>query len=307
VGAGGGVLNLAVSDTLNYAFFGDSFSSGSDYLKAAGMGALLGLLFGGVDEVLPKLFGSKSGGARADAAGGSNPKTTLEGTSRPATYQGEIPSFSGREHLAPTPGTEPLALPAAPERLGLPPAPERLLLSEGKPRPTRFVADEWGNVQDLATGRGNPNTIPRQGPFELGSGGVDLLDPNEVRYSQNSVNDVQELVNSFANKGFRGSPIDVVRLADRGLTAIDNTRILAGQLTDTPVEAMVHSSEELLPNEQFPQRFVPERGPLKGQVPRTYGEAVLYRISGQNKIFRTRYPSGSPQIGINEPIVIPER
>ena len=52
---------------------------------------------------------------------------------------------------------------AAPERLALPPAPEKLLTTKGP----RFIADESGNIADLSSGRGNLNTVGKQGPIEL--------------------------------------------------------------------------------------------------------------------------------------------
>jgi hypothetical protein len=53
VGGGGGFLNVLTNDTLNYAFFGDSFSSASTYGKAIAGGFIGGLLFGAVRRSSP--------------------------------------------------------------------------------------------------------------------------------------------------------------------------------------------------------------------------------------------------------------
>jgi hypothetical protein len=101
VGAGGSFVGLATSDTLNWAFFGDSFSPASEYLKAAGLGFLFGMVAGGVDELnvrLPKPWGSRVPGG-ATEAGGRSPKITQEAPTAPATNEAELPSQSGHSSM----------------------------------------------------------------------------------------------------------------------------------------------------------------------------------------------------------------
>ena len=95
---------------------------------------------------------------------------TLEEAHAPKTALKPLEQNSGGSARSLPSAREPLALPAGREPLALPAGKEPLQLGEGDPPPARFIADADGNVQDLATGRGNPNPIPRQDPFELGAG-----------------------------------------------------------------------------------------------------------------------------------------
>ena len=90
--------------------------------------------------------------------------------------------------------------------------------------------------------------------------------------------------------GWQGAPIDVVRMADGGLTAVDNTRLLAAHLTDTPVQAITRD---------FGQAFPVARGPQYFGGAQTWGEAVLNRIGDQKPLWQSLYPSGSPFTGIH--------
>jgi hypothetical protein len=78
------------------------------------------------------------------------------------------------------------------------------------------------------------------------------------------------------------------------LTTVDNTRVLAAGLTETPVQARVHG---------FDEPIDPSRAPAlqsrKGDVPTTWGEGVTNRIQNQNALYRARYPAGSPFVGWN--------
>jgi hypothetical protein len=47
--------------------------------------------------------------------------------------------------------------------------------------------------------------------------------------------------------GWKGDPIDVVRMADGELTSIGNTRVLAARYTDTPIQARVRNYDDPLP------------------------------------------------------------
>lgn len=111
--------------------------------------------------------------------------------------------------------------------------------------------------------------------------------------SQSSVNDVAAIADSMAVDGWQGTPIAVVKMADGGLTTVDNTRLLAASLTETPVRAVVFDSSAPIDISNA-VRFA---GP-KGDLPATWGEAVLRRIGNQNKSFRTNFPSGSPSTSV---------
>ena len=117
------------------------------------------------------------------------------------------------------------------------------------------------------------------------------LNPNEVRYSQSSVNNAGGLTKSMNENGWKGDPIDVVRMSDGGLTTIDNTRVLAASRTNVNVQARVHDGNSPLPTE-FIERFTTKKG-----VPVTWEDAIMLRIGKQNSGYRNTYPNGSPIIG----------
>ena len=50
-------------------------------------------------------------------------------------------------------------------------------------------------------------------------------------------------------RGWKGTPIDVVRLGDGKLTAIDNTRVLAAHRAGITVYVAVHAADDALPAE----------------------------------------------------------
>ena len=63
------------------------------------------------------------------------------------------------------------------------------------------------------------------------------VNPNDIRFSQSSVNGSAEIVESMRNNGWAGDPIDVVRMPDGGLTTIDNTRVVAARQAGIDVQA----------------------------------------------------------------------
>ena len=119
---------------------------------------------------------------------------------------------------------------------------------------------------------------------------VSILDASDVRFSQSSVNDLGEKVEIMAAQGWVFEPIDVVQLGDN-LVTIDNTRLLAAHMTDTPVDAVIHGAGEMLP-ESMAGRF--------GDAT-TWGEAVTYRIGRQNAAYRLMFPNGSWAVGVGKP------
>lgn len=94
--------------------------------------------------------------------------------------------------------------------------------------------------------------------------------------------------------GWKGAAIDVVRMSDGGLTALDNTRVLASHLAGIETRAVVHEASERLPA-QMVERFTTRRG----GVPQTWGDAVQNRIGSQNSLFRRLYPFGAPYTGVS--------
>ncbi|TQF67815.1 RHS repeat-associated core domain-containing protein [Pseudoalteromonas luteoviolacea] len=117
------------------------------------------------------------------------------------------------------------------------------------------------------------------------------VDPNAIRFSQSSVNGAGDLTKSMQANGWKGDPIDVVRMDDGGLTTIDNTRVLAASRAGVNVQANIRNASDALPANMV-ERFTTKKG-----VPTTWGEAVQLRIGKQNSGFRNTYPNGSPYIG----------
>jgi filamentous hemagglutinin len=118
------------------------------------------------------------------------------------------------------------------------------------------------------------------------------LDASEVLFSQSSVNGVEEIVESMAANGWNGPPVDVVQMGEN-LVTIDNTRLLAAHLTETPLQAVIHGANEALPG-SMASRFVSRAG-VKAT---TWGEAVETRIANQNASYRSMFPNGSRAIGV---------
>lgn len=121
----------------------------------------------------------------------------------------------------------------------------------------------------------------------LGEGGSNTVNPNDIRFSQSSVNGSAEIVESMRNNGWVGDPIDVVRMPDGGLTTIDNTRVAAARQAGIDVQANIHAYDDLLPVEYI-DRFTTKKG-----VPTTWGDAITLRIGKQNATFRDSNPYGS--------------
>ena len=117
------------------------------------------------------------------------------------------------------------------------------------------------------------------------------VNSKNIRFSQSSVNDAKEIIESMTQKGWDGDPIDVVRMTDGKLTTLDNTRLLAAKTVGIDVQANIHLFDEILPEHLVP-RFTTAKG-----VPKTWGDAVKLRIGKQNKGYRERYPFGSNIIG----------
>ncbi|WP_116211756.1 DUF6531 domain-containing protein [Streptomyces olivoreticuli] len=130
-------------------------------------------------------------------------------------------------------------------------------------------------------------------PLGLAPCPVAELTASEVRFSQNSVTEADEIIGSMREKGWKGDPIDVVRMPDGRLTSLDNTRVLAARYTDTPIQARVRNYDDPLP----PEVIESERFKTKKATPVTWGEAVTARIGKQSAGYRNTYPMGSDITG----------
>jgi hypothetical protein len=125
------------------------------------------------------------------------------------------------------------------------------------------------------------------------------LDARAVQFSQSNVRrTLPEIVQSMRANGWQGAPIDVVRMPNGALVAVDNTRLAAAKLTGTPVQATVRSFDEAFPLLRDPknQYF---SNLTTGQRPASWGEAALNRISRQEPLWIQRYPTGSPFTGVH--------
>lgn len=91
--------------------------------------------------------------------------------------------------------------------------------------------------------------------------------------------------------GWKGDPIDVVRMANGKLTTVDNTRVLAASRAGIKVDARIHDASEILPKEYI------ERFRTRKASPSTWGDAVDLRIENQSAGYRNKYPEGSIIIG----------
>jgi hypothetical protein len=121
---------------------------------------------------------------------------------------------------------------------------------------------------------------------------VESLSPGAIRFSQSSVNGLDEITASMRANGWQGPPVDVVRMSDGTLVTLDNTRVLAAHEAGIDVQAVFHEGSSSLPTE-FIERFTTPRG----GVPKTWADAVSNRVGNQNGPFRNTYPNGSPYTG----------
>ncbi|NFI55785.1 hypothetical protein FDE77_10820 [Clostridium botulinum] len=87
--------------------------------------------------------------------------------------------------------------------------------------------------------------------------------------------------------GWKGDPIDVIKMNDGKLTTIDNTRVVAAREAGIDVQAIIHDANELLP-ENLIDRFTTKKG-----IPKTWGEAIELRIGKQKASFRNNNQFGA--------------
>ena len=132
----------------------------------------------------------------------------------------------------------------------------------------------------------------------------------EIRFSQSTVSakkvrydDItgnkfiytfDEIVNSMKTNGWQGEPINVVKMPDGSLTAIDNTRLLAARKAGIDAKVKIHDYDAAIPKADA--RNYTAEGKLE---PKTWGEAISTRISVQHdkyfqdRIFAEKFPNGS--------------
>lgn len=127
------------------------------------------------------------------------------------------------------------------------------------------------------------------------------LDPTEISFSQatvayqkkNSTLNYDDLVQSMKKNGWQGEPVDVVRMPDGAPTSVDNTRILAAREAGIKIDTNLRGYNEPISDDQA-RRFI-----YNGQVPKTWGEAVEFRVKkqsqmpGVDKDWADRFPNGS--------------
>ncbi|MEK9495065.1 VENN motif pre-toxin domain-containing protein, partial [Photorhabdus sp. P32] len=165
---------------------------------------------------------------------------------------------------------------------------------------------------DVGKGKQPPNPITdtesvfRVGDAQLGknitkgtTGNVSTFNANEVRLSQNSVSynktdritgekyTYNDLVNSMKKDGWKGNPIDVVKMPDGKMTSMDNTRVTAAREARIEIKANVRS---------FNEPLTPEMQKARGwEQYNTWGEAIQARINNQSGKFSELNPYGAEQ------------
>ncbi|WP_275415315.1 VENN motif pre-toxin domain-containing protein, partial [Snodgrassella gandavensis] len=149
--------------------------------------------------------------------------------------------------------------------------------------------------------RGVGKEVGKDANVGKGISNISTLSPNEIRFSQNTVsyNKVErgtnmkytydDLVTNMKTNGWKGDPVDVIKMPDGKFTSMDNTRIAAAREAGIDIKANVRNfDDKLLPAEV--NRF---SDPRKGFVPTTWGEAITGRINKQSGGFSKNNPYGS--------------
>ena len=141
-----------------------------------------------------------------------------------------------------------------------------------------------------------------KGAGAKGIGSATLHPADDIRFSQNTVSfnkadaegkafNYTDLVKSMKSDGWKGDPVDVVRMPDGKLTSIDNTRIAAAREAGVDVKATVRGFDNLLSDSEIKRFSIPK----KGIIPKTWGEAITGRINKQTGGFSRENPYGASQ------------
>ncbi|UMY52121.1 hypothetical protein [Pseudomonas azotoformans] len=94
---------------------------------------------------------------------------------------------------------------------------------------------------------------------------------DDIRFSQNTVTfnktdkdggafTYSDLVKSMKSNGWKGDPVDVVRMPDGKLSSIDNTRIAAAREAGIDVKATVRGFDDLLSASEIKRFTIPKKG-----------------------------------------------
>ncbi|WP_167686177.1 ShlB/FhaC/HecB family hemolysin secretion/activation protein [Rahnella sp. CJA17(1/100)] len=132
-----------------------------------------------------------------------------------------------------------------------------------------------------------------------GAGSVTFHAADDIRFSQNSFSfnktdrdtgknyTYDDLVQSMRTNGWKGDPVDVVKMPDGKLTSMDNTRIAAARESGIDVKASVRG---------FDDPLTPAIQEARGwQNFNTWGEAITGRINKQSGGGSTSNPYGSTE------------
>jgi hypothetical protein len=162
------------------------------------------------------------------------------------------------------------------------------------------------------------------------TGGLPRLNPNDIRFSQTSVQaaseeglSITEMADKMRTEGYKesGAP-DVVDVPGVGYVSVDNRRIVAARqagLTDIPVKPhhfnspLTVAADRFILSRHIRQRpdgslYIGEGKPptivfAKDTVPTTWGEAVLFRTANQGASFAFYGKLDLPTIRAPKPTV----
>lgn len=234
---------------------GKLFGQGSDGQKAF---MLVGAIVGG---------SVAAGGATASLRLATAKSVPVVSENAPAVPE-RVPEFSQTGETVPEAS---LALPKSD-----PAVPETVAAPEPNPAPTQ---------ERIPAARSDPDAKILE------------LPPDQIRLSQKGVSfkkerggktyTYDEIVENMRNDGWVGDPVDVVRMPDRDLTSMDNTRIAAARDAGIPARVRIRDFDEPLTAEMKASRDWWEYN--------TWGEAIMGRIKRQGNSFSTKNPYGSPQ------------
>lgn len=147
----------------------------------------------------------------------------------------------------------------------------------------------WGRASaDVSPSR--LDNIVSESKRVLPSPNIQDIDPDAIKFSQSSVNGTAERVAQMQKTGWEGlDPVQVVKTSDGTLVAVDgNTRVLAASRLGTKAKSVVYAPDEILSPDLAKRFTTPKDG-----TPKTWGEALQFRINKQKKLYREQYPNGS--------------
>ena len=144
----------------------------------------------------------------------------------------------------------------------------RLILDTGKGEHSseNNSDDNYLGGKDTNKVLGNPETKGKT-IDEKSSGlgkNIENVNPSEIRFSQTSVNGSDEIIASMKANGWKGDPIDVVKMPDGSLTTLDNTRVAATRKVGIDVQATVRNYNDPLPPDMV-ARFTTPKGVRHGE------------------------------------------